>query len=74
MVRCSYEACPWQSIAPSDSAAQKQLAKHVVERHGVQVDADVPDGKVQVRFADDGEWQTVTAAEAKRLHEERHDD
>lgn len=74
MLRCSYDECSWQAIAPSEDAAQQQLAKHVVETHTEPVDVDIPDGKVEVRFEAEGEWMTVTTEEAKQLHDEIHDD
>lgn len=74
MYRCERPGCGWQSIAPSADAAFDQYVEHLVAEHAEQVDADVPDGMVQVRLDGDGEWLTVTPAEARRLHRERHGD
>ncbi|MFC6865117.1 hypothetical protein ACFQGE_16840 [Halomicroarcula sp. GCM10025817] len=74
MLRCSHEGCAWRAIAPSEAAARAQLADHVATEHATTVDADIPDGKVQVRLDGDDEWQTVTLEEAHELHRDVHDD
>lgn len=74
MVRCSHPGCSWQSIAPSDDAAWTQYAEHLVEEHARAVDAEIPDGMVQVKRQEDGEWLTVTFDEAMSIHEALHDE
>ena len=74
MVRCSHPGCSWQAIAPSEEAAWTQYAAHVVEEHARAVDAEIPDGMVQVKREDDGEWITVTFDEARSIHEALHDE
>ena len=74
MRRCSHPGCSWQSIAPSPDAAVEQYAEHLVAAHSRSVDADVPDGMVQVRFRPEGEWVTTTFEEAQELHDAVHDD
>lgn len=69
MVRCTHPGCGWQSIAPSEAIAREQFADHLVEAHAREVDADVPDGKVQVRIDEDDEWRTMTFEQAKAFHE-----
>jgi hypothetical protein len=64
MVRCEQEDCGWVAIAPSERAAWRQYEEHVLDEHVESVDADVPDGHVQVR-TDDGEWKTLTIEEAE---------
>jgi predicted small metal-binding protein len=72
MYRCKRPGCGWQSIAPSEEAAFDQYVEHLVEEHAERVDADVPEGMVQVRFGESDEWRTVTPEEAHRLHREHH--
>ncbi|MFB6183605.1 MAG: hypothetical protein ABEI96_03535 [Haloarculaceae archaeon] len=72
MFRCTRPGCGWQAIAASEAAARDQYLRHLVGEHTTEVDADVPDGKVQVRYGDREEWLTVTLEEAKRLHEAYH--
>lgn len=67
-MRCRHDDCGWHAIAPSDPAARKQYAEHIVAEHAHEVDADVPEGMVEVHV--DGEWHTVTPAAAKVLHDE----
>ncbi|WP_411963353.1 hypothetical protein [Haloferax sp. YSMS24] len=74
MKRCSHPGCAWQSIAPSADAALEQYAEHLVNAHSKTVDADVPDGMVQIRFSEEDEWVTTTFEEARELHDEVHDD
>ena len=74
MLNCPHDGCSWQAIAPSTDAAQQQLAKHAVEEHAIPTDADIPDGKFEVKLEEDGEWMTVTAREAKQLHDGVHED
>ncbi|RBI64540.1 hypothetical protein DMJ13_08700 [halophilic archaeon] len=64
MVRCEQEDCGWVAIAPSGRAAWRQYEEHVLAEHVETVEADVPDGHVQVR-TDDGEWTTMEIEEAK---------
>ena len=73
MIRCDRDGCGWRAIAPTESAAREQFATHLVSEHASTVDADIPDGMVQVRIGEDDEWQTVTPAEAKLLHDRSHD-
>jgi hypothetical protein len=54
-------------------AAEEALAEHVVREHATEVDADVPEGMVQVRVGD-GEWRTMTPAAARAYHESLHAD
>ena len=73
MVRCAYEGCGWQAIAPSREAADEQYAEHIVTEHAETVDADIPDGMVQVRDGEDAEWRTMTVEQALAFHEGIHD-
>lgn len=73
-MRCSRPGCGWEAIAPSDAAARQQYVEHLVEAHSTTVDADVPEGMVQVKAGDAEEWTTVTVEEALELHEELHRD
>lgn len=74
MVRCAYDDCGWQSIAPSEAAAEEQYAEHIVTAHTTSVDADVPDGMVEVRNGEDTEWRTMTLEQALAFHETIHDE
>jgi len=56
-------------MAPTAAAGRRQLAEHLVAEHTDSVDAEVPEGKVQVSL-DGEEWVTVTVEEARRLHRE----
>ena len=69
MVHCTHDDCGWHAIAPSPAAAKRQYATHLVEEHASEVDADIPDGKVQVRIDEDDEWRTMTFEQAKTFHE-----
>lgn len=62
MLACPEADCGWRALAPSRRAALSQLAEHLVDEHGTVVDADVPEGEVQVRR--DGEWRTLPVEEA----------
>lgn len=73
MVRCSHPGCSWQAIAPSESAAWSQYAEHLVAEHARTVDADVPEGMVQVKLREGDEWITATVEEARELHDAVHD-
>ena len=64
MKRCPYPDCSWQAIAPSAEAAWPQYAEHIVAEHAEPVDADVPEGTVQLKFDADGEWLTISAEDA----------
>ena len=70
MLRCSHPGCPWQAIAPSRDAAMDQYAAHLVDEHRETVDADIPDGMVQIKLAEDENWVTTTVEEARELHED----
>jgi predicted small metal-binding protein len=72
MVHCTHPGCGWQAIAPSQPAAQKQYAEHLVAAHATETDADIPDGKVEVRVDEDDEWRTMTFEQAKAFHEGLH--
>lgn len=72
-MRCPETNCGWQAIAASESAAQAQLSEHLVDEHTESVDADIPDGKVQVRSGDDDEWLTMTVEQAAAYHDQVHD-
>jgi predicted small metal-binding protein len=74
MYRCPRPECGWQAIAPSDAAAKEQYMEHLVDEHTKEVDADIPDGMVQVKLGAQGEWVNVTLEEAKRLHEQYHEE
>lgn len=71
-MRCRYDGCGWHAVAPSAAAARDQYAAHVVDEHATEVEADVPDGMVQVRAAEDDEWVTVTPERAKELHDDHY--
>ncbi|UVE49623.1 DUF1059 domain-containing protein [Haloferax larsenii] len=73
MKRCSHPGCSWQAIAPSADAAMAQYAEHLVEAHAKTVEADIPDGMVQIKLQEDGEWITTTFEEARELHDSFHD-
>ena len=73
MVHCTHDGCGWQAIAPSQAAAQRQYAEHLVSEHARETDANVPAGKVQVRIDDDDEWRTMTFEQATAFHEAVHD-
>ncbi|MFC6973577.1 hypothetical protein ACFQL1_01135 [Halomicroarcula sp. GCM10025709] len=66
-MRCSHDGCRWQAIAASAAGARRQYAEHLVATHTEQVDADVPEGKVQVRV--DDEWETMTVEQARSYHD-----
>lgn len=72
-MRCHRPGCSWEAIAPSRAAAREQYAEHLVEAHATTVEADVPEGMVQVKSGDADEWTTVTVEEARRLHGEHHE-
>jgi len=73
MIRCPDPDCGWQAIAPSDDAARDQYAAHLVDAHTESVDAEVPEGMVQVRVGD-GEWRTMTAEQATTFHDATESD
>lgn len=72
MIRCSYPACSWQSIAASAAGARQQYAEHLVATHAERVDAEIPEGMVQVRIDADDEWRTMTAEQATAFHQAVH--
>jgi predicted small metal-binding protein len=74
MVQCSYSDCSWQAIAPSEEAAWKQYAEHIVDDHARTVDAEIPDGMVQIKLERGGEWITTTTEDARQLHDAVHGD
>jgi predicted small metal-binding protein len=74
MVRCAHPGCSWRPIAPSEDAAWSQYAEHLVEEHTRTVEADVPEGMLQVKLTEDDEWMTVTVEQARRLHDVVHGD
>jgi hypothetical protein len=74
MKRCSHPGCSWQAIAPSTDAAFEQYAEHLVDAHSRTVDVDIPDGMVQIKLREEGEWITTTFEEARKLHDTVHDD
>lgn len=69
MIRCPHDDCGWRAVAPSRDAATQQFAEHVVAEHAREVDADVPEGMVQVKVEREGEWLTMTPTEARALHD-----
>lgn len=73
MIRCSYDGCRWQSIAPSEEAAQEQYATHLVEAHTTEVDAEIPDGMVQVKMDAADDWRTMTPEQAAAFHRAVHE-
>lgn len=74
MVQCSYSGCSWRAIAPSEEAAWEQYAEHIVDEHARTVEAEIPEGKVQIKLESEGEWITTTMEEARKLHEAVHGD
>lgn len=72
MRTCNRPGCGWRAIAPSAAAAVKQYARHVLEAHSTEVEADVPEGMVQVRSGEDDEWTTMTVEEAREFHAGLH--
>jgi predicted small metal-binding protein len=73
MVRCTHADCGWQSIAPSEAAAQRQYADHLVDVHAETVDREIPDGLVEVRLGEDDEWRTMTFEQAQAFHDAVHE-
>lgn len=73
MKRCTHPGCSWQAFAPTEDAALAQYAEHLVEAHSKTVDVDIPDGMVQIRLQEGGEWITTTFEEARQLHD-THDE
>lgn len=72
MRRCERAGCGWQAIAPSEAVAAEQYARHLVEAHASEVDADVPEGMVQVRAGGSDDWVTMTPDEAREFHAALH--
>lgn len=72
MVHCTHAGCGWQAIAPSAAAAKQQYAEHLVAAHATETDADIPDGKVEVRVDGDDDWRTMTFEQAKAFHDGVH--
>ncbi|KZN26361.1 hypothetical protein A4G99_21400 [Haladaptatus sp. R4] len=68
MIRCSQADCGWVAIAPSERAALNQYEAHLLETHVETVEAEIPDGYVQVR-TEDGEWKTMRAEDAREFHD-----
>ncbi|WP_158056176.1 hypothetical protein [Halorussus halophilus] len=71
-LRCEKPGCRWTAIAPSSAAAREQYREHLKDEHTTEVDAEIPEGMVQVKV--DGEWKTMTPEEAKSFHEDGHGD
>lgn len=69
MRQCPLPDCGWSAIAPSEEAASRQLEDHFIEVHTEEVDADIPEGMVQVRCGPDDEWRTMTPEEARAFHQ-----
>ncbi|WP_435153558.1 hypothetical protein [Haladaptatus sp. DFWS20] len=69
MIRCSQRGCSWVAVAPSERVAWKQYESHVLCEHVETVEIDIPEGYVQVR-TDDGEWETMTAEEARQFYDD----
>lgn len=74
MKHCPHPGCSWQAIAPTTDAALTQYAEHLVEEHSRTVDVDIPEGMVQIKLHEDGEWITTTFEEAKKLHDTAHEE
>lgn len=72
MLRCSHPGCSWQALAPSESVAWTRYAEHLVAEHARSVDADIPEGMVQIKLDADEGWITTTVEEAHRLHDAAH--
>lgn len=62
--------CGWRRITPTAAVARRLKAEHVAEVHARHVDADIPEGRVQVRL--DDTWITTTTARARDLHDDLH--
>ncbi|MFB6107500.1 MAG: hypothetical protein ABEJ82_01505 [Haloplanus sp.] len=73
-MRCSHPDCSWRAIAPSDRAAWTQYAEHLVTEHARTVDADIPEGMVQIKLDGADEWVTATVEEARELHDAVHEE
>ena len=74
MLQCPHTGCRWHAIAPSKNVALRRYAEHIVDEHSTAVDADVPEGMVQVRLRRDGPWITTTRERARELHDALHED
>lgn len=74
MILCAYDGCSWQSIAPAEEAARQQYAEHIVSDHAETIDVDIPDGMVQIKLGEDGDWITTTREAARMLHDQVHGD
>ncbi len=68
MIQCSQQGCGWVAIAPSKQSARRQYEDHILSEHVTTVEAEVPDGHVQVR-TDDGEWKTITKEQAREFYD-----
>ncbi|MFB6188770.1 MAG: hypothetical protein ABEI57_02700 [Halapricum sp.] len=73
MIRCPHPGCVWQSIAASQAGARQQYADHLVEAHADRVEADIPDGMVQVRVDEEDDWRTMTPEQARAFHRGVHE-
>ncbi|WP_049970738.1 hypothetical protein [Haladaptatus cibarius] len=71
MIQCGQHDCGWMAIAPSERSAWKQYESHLLREHveTVEIEAEIPDGYVQIR-TNDGEWKTMTAEDAKKFYDE----
>jgi|GEM_PF-4686330 len=74
MYRCTRPGCRWQAIAPTEQAAREQYVDHLLDEHVTEVEADIPEGMVQIKLGADEEWRTVTPEEAHQLHQDHHGD
>lgn len=62
MIRC--DLCEWFTVA-SGLPGEHQYREHIKEEHIEEVDADIPEGMVQVKIR--GEWVTLTPEEAREV-------
>lgn len=74
MLTCSHPGCSWRALAPSEDAALDRYAEHLVAEHARTVDADIPEGMIQVKLDGEDDWITTTVEEADALHRDEHDD
>ena len=73
MIECSHHGCSWRAIAPATEAAWGQYADHLLADHSKTVEADIPEGMVQVKLGAEADWVTVSLEEAGELHAAAHD-
>ena len=72
MLHCEHPNCGWTAIAPSERVARERYVDHLLDEHTREVDAEIPEGTVQVKVGDDDEWTTVPLEEARQIREEFH--